>query len=295
MEILSEFIQENGGKKMKNLWENEEKESVEKMLKKLVSTAKKSVKPKKVKDPEAPKKKSAWLLFCEEERMKIKEEIKDGKIEKIAPKEMFAELAKRWTELKENKDEKEKVDKLKEAAKVSAEEYKEKIKTYVPKEGVKVEKKKRAKKDKNAPKGARSAWVFFCEAERKKIAKEKKKLDGKEVMAELSARWKNVKGTKKAKKFEEMAKEDKVRYAEEMENYSPPEEEKEESEDEESDNESEKTEEKDESEDEEDKVEEKEEEVSEEEVVEEEVVEKKKEKKAKKGRKIKFAEDSDDE
>lgn len=259
MEYLTEFISENGNKKLVKLWEEEEKENVEKMIKKLVSASKKSVKPKKVKDPEAPKKKSAWIIFCEEERERIKQEVAEGKIEKIPPKEMFAELGKRWKLVKDDEDKKAEFE---EAAKVSKEEYEEKIKTYVPKEGVKAERKKRAKKDKNAPKGAKSAWVFFCEAERKKIAKEKKKLTGKEVMAELSARWKDVKGTKKAKKYEEMAKKDKKRYEEEMEDYTPPEdsegeeeeEEKsvevdsdEETEKDESDNESEKTEEKEES------------------------------------------------
>lgn len=152
LEYLSKFISDFGNEKINNLWENEEKEKLEKMLKKLVSNTKKSIKPKKVKDPEAPKKKSAWLLFCEKERKKIVEEIKQGKIEKIPPKMMFAELGKRWKNVEE--EEKKEFD---EAAAKEKEEYLEKKKNYVPKEGTT----KKKKKDKNAPKGARSAWIFL--------------------------------------------------------------------------------------------------------------------------------------
>ena len=88
MEYVSNLIAENGGKKMKKMWEEEEKEIVEKMMKKIVAKAKKSVKPKVVKDPEAPKKKSAWLLFCAAERPKVKAEMN------LKPKEVFAELGK---------------------------------------------------------------------------------------------------------------------------------------------------------------------------------------------------------
>ena len=236
MSFVSELIEEYGDKKFNKVWKKEKKEEMEKMLKKLVAKAKKSVKPKKVKDPEAPKKKSAWLLFCEAERPKIKAEMN------LKPKEVFAELGKRWEECKEN--EKEKVKELQEAAKVSKDEYVEKMKIYVPKEGVKVEKKKK-KKDKNAPKGARSAWIFFCEAERKKMAKEKKKRNGKETIVELGERWKEIKKTKKGKKFEDLAKEDKKRHDKEMENYNPPESEDEaEESDKESDSEDEEEEEK---------------------------------------------------
>lgn len=94
-------------------------------------------------------------------------------------------------------------------AKVEEEEPVKEVKT----------KKKREKKDKDAPKGARSAWIYFCEVERKKMVKEKSKLNAKEKMAELSERWAKVKGTKKAKKFEDMAVEDKKRFAKEMEEY----------------------------------------------------------------------------
>lgn len=212
MNFVSEFIDTCADKKFKKVWKNEKNAEMEKMLKKLVANAKKSVKPKKIKDPEAPKKKSAWMLFCDAERPKIKEEMN------LKPKEVFAELARRWKLI-----ESEAKEEFVEEAKVSKDEYAEKMKTYVPKEGTKVEKKKRAKKDKNAPKGARSAWVFFCEAERKKMAKEKKKRTGKEAMTELSARWAKVKGTKKANKFEDMAKEDKKRFDDEMVDYTPPE------------------------------------------------------------------------
>ena len=185
----------------------------------LEKSLKKAKKAKKApKDKNAPKKNvSNWVHFCAENREKVKAENPDMK-----PKEIMKELSLMWKAL----DEDEKAE-YEEKAKEDKERYLKEKETYVPVEGTaEAEKEKKTKKKKlpGEPKNAKSAWLFFCEAERKKLDKEKTKRSGKEKMAELSERWKKIKGTKKAKKYEELAAQDKVRHKEEMENWTPPEE-----------------------------------------------------------------------
>ena len=96
------------------------------------------------------------------------------------------------------------------------------MKNYVPSEDDEEKpRKKRVKKTKNAPKNASGPYIFFCKEEREKVKEEMPELSAKEIMAELGKRWKEIKETKKADKYKKMAEEDKVRYAEEMENYVP--------------------------------------------------------------------------
>ncbi len=77
---------------------------------------------------------------------------------------------------------------------------------------------KRKEKEAKAamPKKARSAYLFYCAENRKAVVD---KADGKlppaEVMKELGAKWKALSARGKAK-YEKMAAEDKVRYANEM-------------------------------------------------------------------------------
>lgn len=82
-------------------------------------------------------------------------------------------------------------------------------------------KKARKAKDKNAPKKALSAFMFFCNSERSKIRAEQPSLSITEVSKILGERWKELSSDDK-KPFEEQAKEDKERYSEEMKNYVPP-------------------------------------------------------------------------
>ena len=76
MNFLTSLVEENANWDFIDLW-NESKEEIFEMIKKL---EKKSVKPKKKKDDNAPKKNvSAWILFCRVERPKIKAEFPDMK------------------------------------------------------------------------------------------------------------------------------------------------------------------------------------------------------------------------
>lgn len=198
--------------------EMEEKmEKIEKEMEKLEKDLKKAKKTKKApKDKNAPKKNvSTWVHFCNEHRAEVKAENPE-----LQPKEIMSVLSKMWKEINEE-DKKE----YEEKAKEDKERYLKEKETYVPVEGsLEAEKEKKIKKKKvpGQPKNSKSAWLFFCEAERKKLDKEKVKRNGKEKMDELSERWSKIKGTKKAKKYEELAKEDKVRFKDEMDEWVPP-------------------------------------------------------------------------
>jgi len=198
-----------------SLWNSEEKDKVLEMIKALDKDSKK---PKKKKDENAPKKNvSAWILFSKAERPKIKKEFPSMK-----PQEVMAELSKRW---KIAKDDEEVMEEFAEKARQDKERYEEEKKDYVspPADDDEETPKKKAKKAKKVkpegePKRAKSAWLFFCDAERKNLAKEENAPKGKEVLGELSKRWKVV-SDKKKKKYTKLAEEAKAQYVEDMKKF----------------------------------------------------------------------------
>ncbi len=101
------------------------------------------------------------------------------------------------------------------------------LKTMI-KDNVKSTKTKKTK-DPNAPKKAKSAYLFFCADKREEAKKEA--ADHKQVLSILGTMWSELKekaegGDKKAKKdiakYTKMSEDDKERYKEEMESYEPP-------------------------------------------------------------------------
>lgn len=74
------------------------------------------------------------------------------------------------------------------------------------------------RKDPNAPKGVKNAYILFSMEERPHIAKKNPNLISKEIMTAIAAKWKKM-TPKQKKPYEDMAKEDKIRYEEEMANY----------------------------------------------------------------------------
>jgi hypothetical protein len=72
--------------------------------------------------------------------------------------------------------------------------------------------KKRAKKDPEAPKGAKNSYLLFCEHE-KEAVKEETELEGKELRAELTSRWNTHKENKDDifEKYQTLAAEEKER------------------------------------------------------------------------------------
>ena len=85
----------------------------------------------------------------------------------------------------------------------------------IPKAKVKKVKKTKKVKPVGEPKKPKSAWLFFCEQEIKKLSKEENSPKGRDIMVELGKRWKEVSENKK-KKFEKMAKQAKEQYDEDM-------------------------------------------------------------------------------
>ena len=76
----------------------------------------------------------------------------------------------------------------------------------------------KAKKDPNAPKKPLSAYIIFTKERRSAVVAENPGLSLTEVTKELGARWKAI-GAEEKSVFEAKAKEDKERYAVEMEAY----------------------------------------------------------------------------
>jgi len=174
---------------------------------------------KKAKD--APKNaKSGYLFFCQEMRAQVKEENPD-----ISPKEITTKLGAMWKEIKDT-DEVKKYFQMSEADK---DRYKNEMENYVPIENnsensdsdSEKTKKKRVKKSKDAPKNAKSGYLFFCQEMRDQVKEENPDISSKEITTKLGAMWKEIKETDESKKYFEMAEGDKDRYKNEMENYVP--------------------------------------------------------------------------
>lgn len=91
--------------------------------------------------------------------------------------------------------------------------FKELINNFIPKV-------KKTKKNKNAPKNPRSAYILFSNVERENVKNENPKMTPKEIMKELGKKWKEADDDEK-EKYRELAKEDKERFDEEMKNYVP--------------------------------------------------------------------------
>jgi hypothetical protein len=83
--------------------------------------------------------------------------------------------------------------------------------------------KTKAKKPADAPKKNKSGYLFFCQEMRSVVKEENPDMKTNEIMAELGARWKELKENEpeEVKKYMEMAGEDKTRYEQEMKNYVP--------------------------------------------------------------------------
>lgn len=80
--------------------------------------------------------------------------------------------------------------------------------------------KPRKKKDKNAPKRALSAFMFFSNDIRETVKREMPELQFLEISSEIGRRWKQI-SDEDRKPYDELAAADKRRYQEEKEDYVP--------------------------------------------------------------------------
>ena len=221
-EMIAKDIMKELGKLWKDTEEDDRKEYKEKaqedkeryteeMKNYVPSEDEETRKPKAKKPKNAPKNaKSAYIFYCQDERVKIKADHPD-----LDAKEVLKLLGVRWQETDE-----ETKDKYKKMAEADKTRYAKEMETYVPsEEEEKKSRKPRAKKDKNAPKNVRSAYMFFRENRRDVIKKKNPDLKGKELTNKLTEQWNKIKDTPIAMKYHKMVDEDKKRYAKEMEEY----------------------------------------------------------------------------
>lgn len=80
---------------------------------------------------------------------------------------------------------------------------------------------KKKKKDKDAPKKAKSSYIFYCMDKRAELKNKDPSLSANQLTTKLGQMWKEL-SEKDKKKYEDLAKKDKERYSGEMSQYTPP-------------------------------------------------------------------------
>jgi len=158
------------------------------------------VNQKPIKDPNAPKKPlSAYFLFSQEERLKVKAENPDYSITEVAK-----ELGRRWATLnpalKSSYEQR-----YQDARKV----YDQEMNHYKP---------QKKKKDPNAPKQPLSAYFIFSTEERLKVKDENPNFSICEVAKELGRRWADMDPSVK-QRYQARAEEERQKYDVDMASY----------------------------------------------------------------------------
>ncbi len=211
--VIEFFNEQDVDGEIIDAWNNRKEKFIE-LIDRLIKV--KTTRAKKAKD--APKNaKSAYMFFCADKRAEVKE-----KNPELSAKEITTKLGALWKEIKDNEEE---VDKYNQLAAADKDRYKEEMANYVPSDSEEPEKKKRVKKAKDAPKNAKSAYMFFCIDKRAEVKEQNPELGAKEITTKLGAMWKNIKDNEEeVDKYNKLAAADKDRYKEEMANYVPNEE-----------------------------------------------------------------------
>ena len=215
--------------------DDDNKAKLEGLAKKLTPSKKSSCKKK---DPDAPKRgKSSYIFFTQEHREKAKKELMKEHGDDFENKMVMSRLGEMWSALKAStkaKDKKE-VEKFEKMAADDKERYQAEKEDYTPPSEEELSEKlssKKKRKDPNAPKRGKSAYIFFSQEHREKVKEELMEEHGDDfknpmVMSRLGALWKELQASTKAKdkkavaKFEKMAADDKERYQAEMADYTP--------------------------------------------------------------------------
>merc|ERR1711881_476159 len=155
---------------------------------------------KPMKDPNAPKKPlSAYFLFSQDERLKVKAEFPDYSITEVAK-----ELGRRWATIDP-------------AIKQSYEQrYQESRRQY--EQALQAYKPQKKKKDPNAPKQPLSAYFLFSQEERLKVKNEHPSYSICEVAKELGKRWADMAPEVK-QRYQQMAEEGRQKYDQDMAAY----------------------------------------------------------------------------
>eukprot|EP00924_Labyrinthula_sp_SR-Ha-C_P011756 augustus_masked-scaffold_69-processed-gene-0.59-mRNA-1 protein AED:0.05 eAED:0.07 QI:0/-1/0/1/-1/1/1/0/178 len=172
---------------------------------------------KRKKHPDAPKAAlGSYMWFCQEERPKVVEDKPD-----LSAKEILTELGNRWRQISE--DDKKRFQEKADEDKVRYKKEEENFllthqSIYITEE---VSSKRKRKKDPNAPKGAKSAYLFFSQDIREEVVEELQKegdVKPTDIMKRIGARWREMSDDGK-QPFVDKATEDKQRYDAEMKKY----------------------------------------------------------------------------
>ena len=177
-EFFTAFLENHGDAEILSKWKEESK-GLNKILKK-------KEKKEKKKTSGLSKNKSAYIFFCLEERAEIAKENPE-----LSSKEITKILAKNWSDLKENDEDR--LAELQEKAQKDKERYtKEKSDSENEKsDGEDNEPKKKKKK--------MSVYMLFCKEERPAIKEEFPEYSSKEIITELGRRWTELKASKSEK------------------------------------------------------------------------------------------------
>jgi len=197
-DFISDFLESSGGSKVKvadllQEWQSEDKQE---QLAALLKLHLPEIKPKKARkvDPNAPKRpRSAYILFCKDEREKVKEEFPG-----LSQPEIMSKMGARWKTVTPKR--KKKYEKMSQKDK---ERYGEEKKAYAKPKG---------------PKRPLSAYLLFCQEFRQQIKDENPDMKFTEVGKELGRMWREDYGDKKKrKKWMDLSSKEKERYKEEKE------------------------------------------------------------------------------
>jgi hypothetical protein len=204
---------------------------------------------RKPKDPEAPKRATtSYMLFAQANRARVKASLDDdAKVTDVSKA-----LGHEWKALKEEG----KAGRYIKAAEAEKKRYAAEMEEYTPSEEYLalveewkanggVEKKratkaktsttKKSKRDPNAPKRAKTAYLLFTQEMRPIVSDDNEDMSKKEVNAYIRAMWKgtdadgdevdeadNYSTERSRRKWARLAKADKKRYLREMKSYTPP-------------------------------------------------------------------------
>jgi hypothetical protein len=193
------LLENNSSQKIINSWEKDEPK-----FNKFMKAQERKIQIKKFKDPNAPKKpSSAYMVYCNQNRAKIKE--KNSNIEVT---EIMKELGAGWKALTE----KQRIPYQKEAENLKAVYLKE-METYVPPEGF-----PNKKINENKPKKPLTNYIIFCQEKRCVVVKENQGIKATEVLSKLGEMWGNL-SEKQKEPYNKKALKAKAEYLKVMENY----------------------------------------------------------------------------
>ena len=215
--LLNEQPEKKGRINVVDMIERLNSDEVQEAMKKIVEDSKpkkvKILKEKKIKDENAPKRaKSAYMIFCDKKRQDIKDSNPDMKMSDISKL-----LGSAWKEISPEKKEK-----YNKKAEKEKERYALEIKQYVrpSDDELLAQKGKKHKKEDGFPKGAKTAFMYFCDVMKAGVKEENPEFKGPDVTKELARMWKEDYGeSEKRETFVGQAKKDKERFVKEKEEW----------------------------------------------------------------------------